>query len=215
MAPTGLCGLYSPSGFSRMDDEQVVAFARAGSSRAVEHLLKRYRRFVESKARSYFLAGGELDDVVQEGMIGLYKAIRDYRTGRLTRFRSFAEMCITRQIVTAVKSASRNKHVPLNDYLSLQSRCGGDEDGSMVIDVLADPDFSDPERILFERRTLQHVRRHAREGLSGLERVVFEGYLEGRTYQEMAAELRRPSKTIDNALQRAKRKIGRRLLELN
>ena len=215
MAPTGLYGAYSPSGLSGMDDEQVVVFARAGSARAVEHLLRKYRRFVEGKARSYFLAGGEPDDVVQEGMIGLYKAIRDYCPDRLMQFRSFAEMCITRQIVTAVKSASRNKHVPLNDYLSLQSHCGGDEEGSLVIDVLADPNFSDPERVVFERRTVQHVRSYAREGLSGLEREVFEGYLEGKTYQEMAAQSRRSSKTIDNALQRAKRKIGRRLLELN
>jgi RNA polymerase sporulation-specific sigma factor len=215
MAPTGVYGMYSPSGLSRMDDEQAVAYARAGSARAVEHLLRKYRRFVEGKARSYFLAGGEPDDVIQEGMVGLYKAIRDYRPDRLMQFRSFAEMCITRQIVTAVKSASRNKHVPLNDYLSLHSHCGNDEDASLVIDVLADPNFADPERVLFESRTIQRVRQHVRDGLSGLEREVFEGYLEGKTYQEMSVRLRRPSKTVDNALQRAKRKIGRRLLEPN
>lgn len=215
MAPTGLRYSSSSSSLSRLEDEQVVAFARAGCPRATEHLLRKYRRFVEGKARCYFLAGGEQEDVVQEGMIGLFKAIRDFRPDKLSRFRTFVEMCVTRQIVTAVKSASRGKHQPLNDYVSLQATCGGQDEGAAIIDVFADPKVVNPERVMLDRGRMQRIQRHVEDELSDLEGEVFEGYLEGRTYQEMAAELVRPSKTIDNALQRAKRKIGRRLLELN
>ncbi len=215
MAPTGLRDSSSHVGLWRLEDEQVAAFARAGCSGATEHLLNKYKGFVEGKARSYFLAGAEHEDVVQEGMIGLYKAIRDFRTGRLARFRSFAELCVTRQIVTAVKSAVRNKHVALNDYVSLHRDGGGWDERGCMIDVTPDARAVDPEGALFERWRLESVRMHARENMSELERNVLTGYLEGRSYREMADDLECPSKTIDNALQRAKRKIGQYLLELN
>ena len=215
MAPTGYLGTASTSRLSQLEDEQVVEFARAGCSRATEHLLKKYRGFVEGKARSYFLAGAEPEDVVQEGMIGLYKAIRDYRSGKLAHFRSFAELCVTRQIITAVKSATRQKHALLNDYVSLQRNLIGDEGDGCLMDVVCDVRVVDPEKVLIERRTLQQVRMAARTDLSSLESKVLQGYLEGRTYQQMSDVLRRPSKAIDNALQRAKRKVGARLAERN
>ncbi len=213
MAPTGCANVSSPSRLSRLEDEQLVEFARAGSAQATEQLLRKYKGFVEGKARSYFLAGAEHDDVVQEGMIGLYKAIRDFRSGKLAQFRSFVELCVTRQMITAVKAATRNKHSVLNDCVSLQQSFDG-EDGGCLLDVVSDSRVADPERILLDRGTFQQVRAAA-DDLSSLERQVFRGYLEGRTYQEMARELRRAPKAVDNALQRAKRKIGQRLYELN
>lgn len=214
MAPTGYAIMSSRSRLSELEDEQVVEFARAGCREATEYLLSKYRGFVESKARSYFLAGAEQDDVVQEGMIGLYKAIRDFRSGKLARFRSFVELCVTRQIITAVKSATRNKHALLTDCVSLQQSLG-DDGGASLMDVLVDTRASDPEQALLERGTLQCVRAAAAEDLSGLEHRVFRGYLQGRTYHQMAADLGRAPKAIDNALQRAKRKVGQRLCELN
>lgn len=216
MAPTGYLGSTSTSTLSGLEDEKVAEFARAGCARATEHLLSKYRGFVEGKARSYFLAGAEPEDVVQEGMIGLYKAIRDFRSERLAHFRSFAELCVTRQIITAVKSATRQKHALLNDYVSLQRGFGeDDEDGGCLMDIVKDSRIADPERAYIERRTFQQVRAAAREDLSLLEQRVLKGYLEGRTYQEMAGALGRPAKAIDNALQRAKRKVGARLAERN
>ena len=215
MAPTGYLGTASISRLSQLEDEQVIEFARAGCPWATEHLLKKYRGFVEGKARSYFLAGAEHEDVVQEGMIGLYKAIRDYRSGKLAHFRTFAELCVTRQIITAVKSATRQKHALLNNYVSLQRNLVGDEGDGRLMGIACDVRVADPEKVLIERRTLQQVRMAARTDLSSLESKVLHGYLEGRTYQEMSEALRRPSKAIDNALQRAKRKVGARLAERN
>jgi len=214
MAPTGYAVVSKPSVVSGLEDEQVVELARAGCSWASEYLLSKYRGFVECKARSYFLAGAEHEDVIQEGMIGLYKAIRDFRAEKLAHFRSFAELCVTRQIITAVKSATRNKHALLNDYISLQRSATGEDGDGCLMDVVSDSRVADPERILLQRRTLQHVR-VAAGNLSHLENAVLQGYLDGKTYQEMAKALGRPPKTIDNALQRAKRKVGERLCELN
>ena len=215
MAPTGLFCSSSSSSLSRLEDEQVAAFAKNGCSDATEYLLRKYRGFVEGKARSYFLAGAEQEDVIQEGMIGLYKAIRDFRADALARFRSFAELCIMRQIVTAVKTATRNKHVPLNDYLSLQQNYGDENGGGCLMDIVADTRVADPERIVLERRRMQRLEAHAQQSLSDLEAEALDGYLEGKSYREMASNLRRPAKAIDNALQRAKRKIGQCVLELN
>ncbi|MHB9038386.1 MAG: RNA polymerase sporulation sigma factor SigH [Armatimonadota bacterium] len=213
MAPTGLFDLTTPSGLSRLADEQVAEFARAGCPQATEYLLDKYRGFVEGKARSYFLTGAEQDDVVQEGMIGLFKAIRDFQADKLTHFRSFAELCVTRQIISAVKSATRFKHGMLNDCASLDALVS--DDGGCLLDVVADATIADPERVLMQRQIVRFVRRQAAEGLSDLEREVLRGYLGGRSYLQMAAELRKMPKTVDNALQRAKKKIGRRLMELN
>src|SRR5512138_1446015 len=168
--------------YQYMPDEEVVAYARAGNRRATEHLIGKYRHLVESKARCYFLAGADHEDVVQEGMIGLYKAIRDFRDDRLARFRAFAELCVTRQIITAVKTATRQKHLPLNAYVSLHyPAIDSDSDGSLL-DCIADEKATDPAAWLIEhgeRRSLHDTVRHA---LSDLESRVLECYLEGKSY---------------------------------
>lgn len=214
MSPMGLLEVSSDSRLSRLEDEQIVRRARAGSPQATEFLLRKYRTFVEVKARSYFLSGAEQDDVVQEGMLGLYKAIRDYRDDKQARFRSFAELCVTRQIISAVKSASRHKHGPLSDYVSLQRSVG--EDGERCLaDLLPDEHGVDPERALVEREFRQCLFGDALSELSDFEYAVLQGYLDGRSYEAMAGKCGRPVKAVDNALQRAKRKAGRRLAELN
>ena len=215
MASTGLLQVSSSSRLARLGDEKLVEFARGGCPEAAEILLKKYRSFVESKARSYYLAGAERDDVVQEGMIGLYKAIRDYRGNMFARFRSFAELCITRQMITAVKSATRNKHVPLNDYISFQHAVGTEDNDGCLMDMLADLRIDNPEQIVVQRGTMRALRHRVAEELSSLEYDVLLGYLEGSSYYEMAGELGCSSKAVDNALQRAKRKVGRMLCEMN
>lgn len=216
MAPTGLADVSTSSRLAKLDDEQVVEFARAGCARATEYLLNKYSGFVEGKARSYFLAGAEREDVVQEGMIGLYKAIRDFRADKLARFRSFAELCVTRQMITAVKSAARNKHAVLSECVSLDGVYGEDGDGGLcLMDIVADMRITDPEDILMDRHTMRSLREYIAEGLSGLEYEVLRRYLDGVSYEAMAVTLGRPVKAIDNALQRAKRKVGHRLIELN
>lgn len=216
MAPTGFVDVSKSSRLSGLNDEQVVEFAKAGSAGATEYLLKKYAGFVEGKAQSFFLAGAERDDVVQEGMIGLYKAIRDFRADKLSHFRSFAEMCVTRQMITAVKSASRNKHAFLNECVSLDRPIDDDGEGcGCLLDLVADSRVMNPEGVLLEKRALQRFRSRVAGDLSPLEHHVLQGYLDGVSYQEMSRSCKRPVKAIDNALQRAKRKVGRRLHELN
>lgn len=189
-------------------DVDLLRLASTGNTNAIEVLLARYRYLAESKARNYFLIGADHDDVVQEGMIGLYKAIRDFRDDRASCFRSFADMCVTRQIISAVKMATRNKHLPLNAYISLYRSPGSDTDNDMrLVDCLADTLAPSPYDMLFEQRGALGRLESARSTLSGLEQSVLECYLQGKSYREMAVELRRSSKTIDNALQRVKRKI--------
>jgi RNA polymerase sporulation-specific sigma factor len=202
-----LC-LEALSRFDSMRDEDVVHFARSGHRIATEHLMSKYRGLVESKARSYFLVGADHEDVVQEGMIGLYKAIRDYRGDRMSRFRAFAELCVTRQIITAIKMASRQKHVPLNGYLSLNySSIDPDGDGSLL-DCIPDERAKDPVRIMIERREERALNRDVEGTLSSLEANVLRSYMQGKSYREMSAELHCRTKCIDNALQRVKRKLG-------
>ncbi|MEN6356020.1 MAG: RNA polymerase sporulation sigma factor SigH [Armatimonadota bacterium] len=215
MAPTELLESKFSSRLSRLGDEQIVEFAREGDSRATEYLLKKYKGFVEGKARSYFLTGAEAEDVVQEGMIGLFKAIRDFQADKRVRFCSFVELCVTRQIITAVKSATRFKHGVLNNCVSLDAHGIGGEDGGCLLDVVADDGVADPERVLMQRQTIKFVCAHASRNLSDLERGVLQGYMGGRSYQQMACALRKSPKVVDNALQRAKRKVGRALMELN
>ncbi len=194
--------------FNLMRDEEVVVYARRGHRRATEHLMTKYRHLVESKARSYFLAGADHEDVVQEGMIGLYKAIRDFRDDRLARFRAFAELCVTRQIITAVKTATRQKHVPLNGYVSLHYPVmDSDGDGSLL-DCIPDERVVDPATWLIDSRDKRNLHESMREHLSPLESRVLDFYLEGKSYREMSKELHCRTKCIDNALQRVKRKIG-------
>src|SRR5580658_10787822 len=172
-------------------DADLLRLAATGNTNAIETLLARYRYLVESKARNYFLIGADHDDVVQEGMIGLYKAIRDFRDDRASCFRSFAEMCVTRQIISAVKMATRNKHLPLNAYISLYRSPGADSENEMrLVDCLADTLVPSPYDMLFERRGATARLESARGALSGLEKNVLECYLQGKSYREMAFELR-------------------------
>ncbi len=186
-------------------DEELARRARLGSERAMEQILRKYRPLVESKARTYFLLGADHDDVVQEGMIGLYKAVRDFRDGHVARFRAFADLCVTRQIITAVKMATRQKHGPLNQ--SVHSALDPETDETLV-DTLPDLRGNDPETRLFRRGDTYDRLDAVRHALSPLEAQVLDCYLEGKTYREMSSELRCRPKAVDNALQRVKRKIG-------
>ena len=190
-------------------DEEIVELARAGDEVALEHLLIRYKNFTRVKARSYFLVGADKEDIVQEGMIGLYKAIRDFQAERQSSFRAFAELCITRQIITAIKSATRQKHIPLNSYVSLNrpvSHEDGDQD-RVLVDVLSTHTAADPVELVISSEEVRSMQTSFSEILSDLEAHVLHLYLEGKSYQEIAVGLKRHVKSIDNALQRIKRKV--------
>ncbi|MTV25051.1 RNA polymerase sporulation sigma factor SigH [Nitriliruptoraceae bacterium ZYF776] len=195
-----------------LDDEELIAGAHAGDERCLAELLERYRGFARAKARSYFLVGGDREDIVQEGMIGLYKAVRDYADGHGASFRSFAELCITRQILTAIKTATRFKHAPLNSYVSLDKPHERDPDRTVAETVAVEP-AADPLEQLVADDELRRLQIAFDEVLSGLETEVLELYVEGRSYQEIADRLGRRVKSIDNALQRIKRKLEQRLDE--
>jgi len=200
--------------FHSMVDEEVVRYAKNGSERATEHLLSKYRNIVEGKARSYFLVGADHDDIIQEGMIGLFKAIRDFRNDKLLPFRAFAELCISRQIFTAIKAATRQKHIPLNSYVSLHTNLFESDSDRTLLDTLAESDTSDPEDVVVTQQFSDDLRQRIKRDLSDLESAVLRSHLEGKSYQEIAAELQRRVKSVDNALQRAKRKIGRSLKKM-
>lgn len=199
--------------FADMADEQVVGLAQQGDSVAVEYLLSKYTNFVRSKARSYFLIGADHEDIVQEGMIGLFKAIRDYQAERLSSFRAFAELCITRQIITAIKTATRQKHVPLNSYVSLNKPIYDEESDRTLMDVIVEGRAQNPEELIIGRENLVSFRDQVDRVLSGLEQDVLNAYLDGKSYQEIADKLGRHVKSIDNALQRVKRKMEKFLEE--
>ena len=203
----------SETPYDGMTDEEVVALCHDGDSRAVEYLLNRYKNFVRSKARSYFLIGADHEDIVQEGMIGLYKAIRDYRADKHASFRAFAELCVTRQIITAIKTATRQKHIPLNSYVSLNKPLYDDESDRTLLDVIIEGKTSSPEDLLISQENLQTINLRIGEVLSDLEQDVLAAYLDGKSYQEIAKMLGRHSKSIDNALQRVKRKLEKFLSE--
>jgi RNA polymerase sporulation-specific sigma factor len=190
-------------------DRLLVGRARQGEAGAMDRIIDRYRGFVRLKASSYFLAGGEMEDLIQEGLIGLYKAVRDYRHDREASFRSFAELCITRQIITAIKTAARNKHTPLNSYVSFSvSKAGSSESEISLADVLAGDPVSDPIVQAISSEELQSLVGCLGSSLSPLEGRVLAMYLEGRSYEEVAERLACTPKTVDNALQRVKRKVG-------
>ena len=194
-----------------MPDEEVVELARSGNDVALEYLINKYKNFVRAKARSYFLIGADREDIIQEGMIGLYKAIRDYNQDKLTSFRAFAELCITRQIITAIKTATRQKHIPLNSYVSLNKPIYDEESDRTLLDVISGAKITDPEELIISREELASMESKIGEILSDLELEVLMLYLEGRSYQEIAVDLDRHVKSIDNALQRVKRKLERYL----
>ncbi|MBR2823022.1 MAG: RNA polymerase sporulation sigma factor SigH [Clostridia bacterium] len=199
--------------YSDQPDEEVVALCHEGDTLAEEYLLDKYKNFVRSRARSYFLIGADHEDIVQEGMIGLYKAIRDYRPEKLSSFRAFAELCVTRQIITAIKTATRQKHIPLNSYVSLNKPLFDEESDRTLMDVIMEGRVSNPEEIIINREDLVHVNERIRKVLSGLELEVLSAYLDGESYQEIAENLGRHVKSIDNALQRVKRKLEKYLEE--
>nr|WP_202111712.1 RNA polymerase sporulation sigma factor SigH [Saccharibacillus sp. WB 17] len=192
-------------------DEEVVEAFRAGDSEALEYLINKYRNFVRAKARSYFLIGADREDIIQEGMIGLYKAVRDFRGDRLASFKAFAEICITRQIITAIKTATRQKHIPLNSYVSLDKPIYEEDSDRTLLDVICVSQVCDPEELIINREDFNGLEHKMAEILSELERQVLMLYLDGRSYQEIAVDLRRHVKSIDNALQRVKRKLERYL----
>lgn len=194
-----------------MADEDVVELAKCGREVALEHLINKYKNFVRAKARSYFLIGADREDIIQEGMIGLYKAIRDFRGDKLSSFRAFAELCITRQIITAIKTATRQKHIPLNSYVSLNKPIYDEDSDRSLLDVISGTKVSDPEELIISQEEFDDIEDKMREILSPLEWKVLMSYLEGKSYQEMALELDRHVKSIDNALQRVKRKLERYL----
>jgi RNA polymerase sporulation-specific sigma factor len=191
----------------RTDDELVLA-ARSGDDAALAELLTKYRAFARVKARSYFLVGADREDIVQEGMIGLYKAIRDFNPDMQSSFRAFAELCVTRQIITAIKTATRQKHGPLNNYVSFSRPVGSDDDGERVLgDVIPTVAISDPADLVISAERIRALQAHFDEVLSDLETEVLRLYVEGKSYQEIAERLQRHVKSIDNALQRIKRKL--------
>ena len=188
---------------------QLVLRARNGDEIALDQLIRRYTGFVRLKASSYFLAGGDSEDLIQEGLIGLYKAVRDFRSDKETSFRSFAELCVTRQIITAIKTATRFKHQPLNQYVSFShTPAGQDTDGECTLgDALPGSAVEEPSVVVISTEELQSLVFTLGTGLSRLESDALRLYLEGSSYEEMAAELGCDTKTIDNALQRVKRKV--------
>ncbi|MCM3620407.1 RNA polymerase sporulation sigma factor SigH [Sutcliffiella horikoshii] len=194
-----------------MEDEQMVELVHLGDSEALDYLINKYKNFVRAKARSYFLIGADREDIVQEGMIGLYKAIRDFKEDKLTSFKAFAELCITRQIITAIKTATRQKHIPLNSYVSLDKPIYDEESDRTLMDVISGAKVMDPEELIINQEEFDDIEVKMGELLSDLERKVLALYLDGRSYQEISEDLNRHVKSIDNALQRVKRKLERYL----
>jgi RNA polymerase sporulation-specific sigma factor len=221
MATRPVATAQSPSKAQReLEDLQLVLRARNGDSTAMDDLIRRYAGFVRLKASSYFLAGGDSEDLIQEGLIGLYKAVRDFRSDKETSFRSFAELCVTRQIITAIKTATRYKHAPLNTYVSFSQTPAGQEHESdcTLGDALPGPAVDEPPVVVISSEELQSLVFTLGTGLSRLEADALKLYLEGSSYEQMAAALGCDTKTIDNALQRVKRKVlqhqrGRQVLQ--
>ncbi len=193
-------------------DEDLVARWQGGDESALEEILARYRRFARAKARTYFLVGADADDVEQEGLIGLYKAVRDFQADRQVSFRAFAELCVTRQVISAIKAATRQKHQPLNRYVSMNAPKGGDDASDRTMeDLLDDHRMGDPADEVVSREQLGFIRAAVAGALSGFEIEVLQLYVEGVSYQEIGLRLERHVKSVDNALQRIKRKLDQRL----
>lgn len=199
----------NPQGQLQVDDGYLIALAKQGNAAAYDRLVRRYYGFVRLKASSYFLAGGDADDLIQEGLVGLYKAVRDYRWDRESSFRNFAELCITRQIITAVKTATRNKHTPLNQYVSFSSSPASAPEGEPTLDeVIPGPTVHDPVNQVISTEELNALVACLSTALSELESRVLALYLDGRSYEEIGGLIGCDTKTVDNALQRVKRKVG-------
>lgn len=192
---------------SLSDEELLIRIKTQQDDVALEFLIKKYRNFVRVRSRSYFLIGADREDIIQEGMIGLYKAIRDFRDEKLSSFHAFAELCITRQIITAIKTATRQKHIPLNSYISLNKPIYDEDSDRTLLDVLSGTAVSDPEELMINREEFLAIEGKMEQILSNLEWKVLMAYLDGKSYQEIAVDMHRHVKSIDNALQRVKRKL--------
>ncbi|MFD2760755.1 RNA polymerase sporulation sigma factor SigH [Lentibacillus juripiscarius] len=198
----------------KLEDDEIIRLIHCGNSQALDFLINKYINFVRAKARTYFIIGADKEDIIQEGMIGLYKAIRDYDGDKLSSFKAFAELCVTRQIITAIKTATRQKHTPLNSYVSLDKPIYDEESDRTLLDVIGGTKAIDPQELLVNRENFFDMEGKLSELLSTLEKEVLRLYLDGCTYQEISVKLKRHVKSIDNALQRIKRKLEQ-LLEAN
>ena len=200
---------------SQQDEYDIVLKASKGDKIALEYIIKKYKNFVKAKAKSYFLIGADKEDIIQEGMIGLYKAVRDFDASKTNSFKGFADICITRQIITAIKTATRQKHIPLNSYISLNKPVYDEESERTLLDIIATSIVTDPEELIISKEDLKHIESKMNELLSDLELQVVEYYLNGKSYQYIADKLKRDVKSIDNALQRVKRKLEKHLENRN
>lgn len=195
-------------GYENLTDEEILLDIKEHNNKvALDYLINKYRNFVRAKARSYFLIGADREDIIQEGMIGFYKAIRDFRDDKLSSFRAFAELCVTRQIITAIKTATRQKHIPLNSYVSLNKPIYDEDSDRTLLDIISGAKVSDPEELVISQEEFVDIEKKMEEILSDLEWKVLMSYLDGKSYQEIAEDLGRHVKSIDNALQRVKRKL--------
>ncbi|MBQ2897034.1 MAG: RNA polymerase sporulation sigma factor SigH [Clostridia bacterium] len=199
--------------YQALDDALLVNMSKDGDRRAADTLIERYKSFVRAKTRAYFLVGADRDDIVQEGMIGLFKAIRDFSSDKQASFKYFADICITRQIITAVKTATRQKHSPLNSYISLSKPVYDDESERTLIEMLSLRTSSNPEDIMIDRENLKSTEQRIRKSLSKFELEVMELYISGKSYTEIAEKLGKQPKSIDNAIQRVKKKIQKNMDE--
>jgi len=198
--------------FSQYTDEELIKLSKEGNGYATEFLLDKYRNFVRSRSRTYFLIGADREDIIQEGMIGLYKAIRDFKPEANAGFKSFAELCITRQIITAIKTATRQKHIPLNSYISLSSPVYDEDNDTLLLDTVIERKKQNPEEIMLSKERFISIEEKISEILSKLEWLVLSQYLEGKSYTEIAACIGKSEKSIDNALQRIKKKIEKHII---
>ncbi|MBE7038546.1 MAG: RNA polymerase sporulation sigma factor SigH [Ruminococcaceae bacterium] len=201
--------LITNPAFSNMADEDVAGAAQKGDSLATEYIIKKYKNLVKSRARTYFLIGADKEDIVQEGMIGLFKAIRDFKPDKTSSFKAFAELCITRQIITAIKTATRQKHIPLNSYISLNKPVFDEDTEQTLLDTLSEKKVFDPEEIMITKEHFSDLREKMSKNLSKLEWNVLSLYLDGKSYTEIAKRINKSEKSIDNALQRIKRKVSK------
>ena len=197
--------------YQEMSDEQLIGQLRSGDSGVMDYILDKYKPLVRKKANAVFLIGGETDDLIQEGMIGLFKAVRDYDGGKEASFFSFAELCITRQLYKAVEASNRKKHAPLNTYISFYSETG--EEGHSLAETLTTGGMGDPEQMIIDQENLKQFWDGLREHLSPMEQQVLDEYLQGNNYQQIAEHMNNPPKTIDNALQRIKTKVRQEVIQ--
>lgn len=194
-------------------DDNMVFKAKVGDEKSINHIIRKYRNFVRAKAKPFFIVGADKEDILQEGMIGLFKAIRDYDEEKTVSFRAFAELCVTRQIITAVKTATRQKHIPLNSYISLNKPVNEEEPDRTLMDTMKNEEINDPEQLTINKEAMQLIVEKTKEMLSDFETKVLSLYLKGYSYQEISAKLGKHSKSVDNALQRIKRKFEKYLEE--